>query len=432
MKKVLKKIGSVFNFKHEPVLKIVSVLLALVFWVFVMDQENPITSRVLYSVPVSYVGEVPADYVVVDSPNYYSSVEIKGRRNAVLAARPSDFTLTIDLTKLREGSTITDIQSTNILEDVEIVSLKPSTGKVVIEKIISESKPVQYALSSKFEDSLARSVITLSPSEVVVSGARSVVNRVKNLQLVIDAASIGESKIFEAVIVPRDNNGGIVEDVRLGRKSVTVTVQAIREKAVRVEAKYEAEIADGFAIESFVVPNETAIIYGDANLVDSISVIEAEPPMITGSESIEDALVFNLPEGVFIQEPEKLVYRATIKPIVERELFIDGMEMAVENLGEGLVAEITPPPSESEEEGEEPETSWPITILIRGLESEIRKIHADDFELSVDLAELTPGVYEVPVIVKAVGNAEDNEKIEYEVTLGEMVPITITEETEEE
>ncbi len=412
MKKFLKSLLSMFNFRHESATKIISILLAVLFWIFVMDKENPVITRVFYNVPVSYAGSVDSELVISSAPKYYANVEISGRRNSVLAVRSDYLSLSIDLSKLVEGTNNAEIDISSTFNDVTVVGISPSNAAVVLEKVISAAKPVNYYLTAPFDETLSTSVVKVNPTQVVVSGPRSLVSRVVELVGYIDASEISESKTFELLVTPIDSMGEAVNGVSTSGNTVTAMISAVRTKTVPVKVDYTDETDEGYELHEFKLDATEAKISGDPQYVDSVSELRASPVAVTGNENVAGRLVFDYSQNITIHNEETLTYSAEVLKIENSDLSYDVSEVAIVGLAENLTAKL--------QEG------FNITITLRGIAPAISGIKKSDFSLSVDLSGYDAGTHTVELRIEPAQNLiTENTKFTYELTAGSPINVQI-------
>lgn len=419
MKKFFAKLLSIFNFKHEAAIKLISILLAILFWVFVMDKENPVITRVFYNIPVSYVGELGEDLVVSSAPRYYANVEVSGRRNSVLAARSDYIKLTVDYADLVDGSNKAVVEISSNLTDVSIVSVNPSNVPVVLEKIISAEKPVTYYYSAPFDDTLKSSYIRVNPAQMVVSGPRSLVGRVVELAGYIDASTISESKTFELLVTPVDSMGEVVNGVSVTGNTVTAAISAVRTKTVPIAAQFEDETDEGYELNGYTLSKTEAVISGDPEYIDAVSELRADTVVVSGFESVKGNLIFNVSDGINIQDADEFTYSAEVLKIETAEFVYSPDEIKLIGLGD-LQRAVLP-------------DDYAAVITIRGFLREIQDVSKSDFELSLDLSGYEDGVHTAALSVATGEHLDtDNEHVVFEITQGSEITFRIETEKEEE
>lgn len=406
MKKILNKIFSIFNFRQDLTLKLVSLLFAVLFWVFVMDKENPVVTRTLFNVPVAYSGEVRQNLVLTSAPKYYANVEISGRRNSVLAMRSDSVSLFVSLAHLKDGSNHPSIEYATNLADVNITKIYPETIKVDTEQIIRAQRPVIYILRTPFGEAYRNSAIALSPSELVIEGPRSLVASVASLNVDIDAASITESKDFQVIAEPINSLGERVEGITISADTVTAKATAVKEKVVPVVYRYEDRTDENFEFKSFSVSSASVTVRGNPASVDAVSSVSAETVIINDLSDASGVLQITPIEGISIIG-EEIRYRAELDryDTVRFELTPQNVEYL--NLGEGFDATTE---------------DFLVSVNIRLPEEEKDRLNASGFKLIADLNDLEEGRHRM--IAKLEAELPEKAKLQSEEEIEIHVNIT--------
>ena len=90
-------------------LKIVSVIVAFLFWLVIINITDPTTSKTFYDIPVQILNEnvitsANQVYDIVDGDTV--KVTVKGKRSFVEKLKESDFTATADLSELSKVNAV--------------------------------------------------------------------------------------------------------------------------------------------------------------------------------------------------------------------------------------------------------------------------------------------------------------------------------------
>lgn len=128
-------------------LKIVSLIVAFLFWLVIINITDPTTSKTFYDIPVQILNEnviTSANQVfdIVDGDTV--KVTVKGKRSFVEKLKESDFTATADLSELSKVNAVSinvklNKESTSSVD----VDWNNAVLKVALEKRITKSFKVE-------------------------------------------------------------------------------------------------------------------------------------------------------------------------------------------------------------------------------------------------------------------------------------------------
>ncbi|NLZ82742.1 MAG: hypothetical protein GX915_03650, partial [Clostridiales bacterium] len=135
-------------FEKDLVIKIISVLTAILIWFVVLDSDNPFEERTI-TVPLTSNVEVlqlkNLQIVGTALPNSID-IKIKGRRHKISGVTANDFKVSIDLSELSEsGNNTISVNPPEYFgdQDIIIVGMSPSSLNVKLERKVGKQYPVE-------------------------------------------------------------------------------------------------------------------------------------------------------------------------------------------------------------------------------------------------------------------------------------------------
>jgi YbbR domain-containing protein len=153
------------------VLKVLSLVFALVLWFFVMGERK---LEVGYAVPLE-LQNVPEGMIVTNEVPSLVDVRISGPRTLLMNLRPTDISISVDLKGLQSGITSFKRleERLNIPSGLKVTRLSPSFVDVKLERIKEKAVPVKVLLSGTPVEGFRVSGVRTSPDQLVVEGAES-------------------------------------------------------------------------------------------------------------------------------------------------------------------------------------------------------------------------------------------------------------------
>ncbi|MDK2868722.1 MAG: hypothetical protein PWP38_3037 [Clostridiales bacterium] len=381
------------NLNHNTGTKIFSLVLAILFWVFVMDQVDPEITKVIESVPVQLINQQELDQndlIIMDQHDYFVNVEITGRRNNVLNTNKSSIYLWADVRNVKKGSNILQINKTINSEAVSIQTLIPNEIVLSIDQIVSIPKPVQVTTSGSYQEGFYQSGMTISPEEVKVIGPESVVNQVAYLGGTLNVSNIDSDATKQISLVPYDNDGEMVSGVTLDESYSSVTINVGMEKNVAVKPVINGVPMEGFEVVAATISPEYVIISGNESAVFPLSEVFAEPINLKGEEAssfiVEKSI--ELPSGVQSNAENNMVQiEVLIEPVITKEFNFNVKDIPIVNLSDTLGTNLS-------------ENTDTINIKVKDVESIINNVSKDDIHLSINFGIVDKaGLYRLKVNV---------------------------------
>lgn len=398
-------------------IRIISVIFAMVLWLYVASEQNPMEYKNLKEVHVQLINlesVAKSGMVIQDEQVYKVDVTLQGKRSILSEVKATDIRVEADLRGFNQkGVNSIPVEVKGVPTNIELIDFTPKNIKVALEPIISVQVPVGVNATGRPKDGYTSLQPVVTPGEVLVKGPESLVSNIKvqTAALKLDGAEEDVRGILPVKVMDQDGNE--ITGVEISPNIVEVNVPVRRTKEVKVDVAIQGEPAQGYEIVSILQDRQTVVAYGEQNLIDGIESIATKPVNIAGIEqnaSYQAELI--IPEGVsIIGNIGKINVNVSIEKIVTKNLTIERITPV--NIGKGL---------RIEDNSELPR----VEMTLEGTESIINRITANDITIYVDLKDLGRGTHNAPLQVDlpdgVSGKALQPDKVEIE-----LVPINGSE-----
>jgi YbbR domain-containing protein len=398
--------------RNKNVTKILSLLIAIVLWVYVIAFQNPPTTQLIYNIPIELqnIGNLTQNGLAISEVSRETvNVVVRGTR-ADIARYQDQITVVANVFGHGIGDDhVVQVNAFPATNRLVVEEVRPAAIRVTIENLVSVYKPVTLAFTGDAQPDTEPGRITVQPEQIEVKGPQSWVEAVSYVGVSVPYSQLsrdGSTLIFPVSVL--DAMGEAVRNIDLSSGTVRVDATLFDTKEVPIFVEVTGEISEIYEITELYIP-QTIRIRGSRSAVENIEYIEAEPIDISEVEITSQLPVRPiLPEGV---EPARgfadIHVNIVIKGISNKAFEYSSSKIEKNGLGEGLNAYINTPA---------------LMLKVTGKETIIDSAGEEDFRLSVDLQGLEPGAYVIPVFV-----SHDKELIDWEIIPGE-VHITISED----
>ena len=271
--------------KYNSKIKIISLLSAMVLWMYVMAIVDPEETKLFENIPVTITNKNELnerDLVIYPEQDLTTNIYVTGKLS--------------NLKKVTKDDINVYGQINNPLEGNNEIYLKVSTSQrvnydfknpvmiVTLEKIISEDKSIKVDITGSGKNNVDNIMLQDNIDKVSISGPRSLVNKVKRVVGTVKVS--GESNNFSQSIKlePVDANGKVVEGVELEKDSVNVNIILLAQKTVPIILKLSDNSESGV---NYTMSQNTVTIKGKKDIVDSINNIETQYLQVPSGITIE-------------------------------------------------------------------------------------------------------------------------------------------------
>lgn len=359
--------------KYNSKIKIISLLSAMVLWMYVMAIVDPEETKLFENIPVTITNKNELnerDLVIYPEQDLTTNIYVTGKLS--------------NLKKVTKDDINVYGQINNPLEGNNEIYLKVSTSQrvnydfknpvmiVTLEKIISEDKSIKVDITGSGKNNVDNIMLQDNIDKVSISGPRSLVNKVKR---VVGTVKVnGELNDFSQSIKlePVDAKGKVVEGIELEKDSVNVNITLLTQKTVPITLKLSDNSESGV---NYTMSQNTVTIKGKKDIVDSINDIETQPVKLSEiSPGTSKDIYLQVPSGITI-ETKYITIKKNSEENAVAEYTYTAEDIEIRNNIENIdKSKIKIPNS--------------INVSIEYLQSE-GSINKDDIKLYIDLNEVS-------------------------------------------
>ena len=281
--------------KNEWPLKVISILLAIVLWGFVVTQELVHTDETL---PIEAVNAPPGLVATVIQPPKVN-VKFEGRQQMMDKAKLTQTRVVADLAGrvLGENSVVLEIRS--VPPGIR-ASVERQVVRVTLDARDSIQRSVTVETIGKQAQGFRREPSRVQPETVTIEGASSELRNVARAVAVVDISGLTKTVQKEVAVELRDERNVLISGLRTqpAQVQVTVPIRSVATKTVPITPQL-SDAPAGYKVASVQTSPSTATITGEKSAVEAVEYIrtvEIGIGDLRGRETFIPNLVF--PEGI--------------------------------------------------------------------------------------------------------------------------------------
>lgn len=330
-------------------LKILSLLLAVLLWVVILNVDDPVISDVIENIPVISINEnvlKSKDQVYEVISGDTVDVKVKGKRSIIESLRTTDFQVIADLSQLSIVNAVPiDISVPEYNDKIEITDRDSFTMKVALENLDTQQFRINVVENGTVAEGYYIKEKTARPNMIQVSGAESIIKKIKEVVVEINVNNADES--FKETAIPKvyDNNGTLMDSSKLtfNFEEVDVAIDLLKTKTVNLFIELQGTPYFGYEYVSFQYEPKQVVIAGEQEELDKVQYIMGEYSIVNKREDIEDEVNiedFIKEDVILIDENQNAVVNIDIEKQETKEISFDTSEIEVRNIPEGMVYTI--------------------------------------------------------------------------------------------
>lgn len=279
-------------------IKIISLLSAIVLWMYVMAVVDPEDTKLYENIPITItnLNEIKDLGLVVDpDDNLVTSVYIKGKLSDLqkISANNIDVYGTVSIPI--EGQNQLYLRAS--VNDKVTTEFKSDTIVINLEKSIEEEKNITVNITGVYKDNVDK--VDLDKTKVVVSGPRSSVDSVKYVQATFDANKESvDTKSTELELKALDSEMNEVDHVTLEFNKVTAKVSYFQQKQVKINPIFSSNESNLVQDQDFTIIPSEINIKGKSDVINNIDSINTKIINVDELGTNNKIVDLDIPDGI--------------------------------------------------------------------------------------------------------------------------------------
>lgn len=293
-------------------LKIVCLLLAIILWFLIINEQNPV-SEGSYTVPV-VIENLDSQYITSNVPKTVY-VRLSGPRNTIINVGPSDIKAYIDLADAQEGDMDVPIH-VEIPSGTELKKQSMATAKITVDVYAVREFNLTPHLVGKMDKDSFISNLKIVPEKVVVSGARRLIQKVDKAVVEIPVGDKNEDFSLMAQIHLLAADGSKVDGLEMTpwQSNLRVSIgHNAASKKVPVHVTSYGTVSDGVTLKALKADPDEVEVRGDANVLQGVSRIDLTPVNVQGLAEDKEWKILVSPINGVIVNPDVVDVTATVE-----------------------------------------------------------------------------------------------------------------------
>lgn len=373
---------------------IVSLILAVIVFI-VVDQKilgySESYAEVLKEQPVNVIYNEEA-YVIEGIPEKADITLIGSHADLYFAKQSVAHYVDVDLSGLKPGTHRVNLKYSQGLTSIDY-KVNPSVATVIIYPKISETRTLTVDILNKdrLNPKLVISNVQIENDKVVIKGAEKELKKVASVKALVDVKNIikqevGTTTLKDVPLKAYDENGDVVNVEIVPEKidaEITIT-SPNKELPIRVIPK--GEVAFGQAISAIDINETKVTVYGNEETLATLQYIPVEVDVSGLKDNHQYKMELSKPVGITSMSVNNVTVKVSLDKVSNKE--IENVNIKYLNLNDKYTVQ-------GFSDGD-----IKITVILKGVQSVLDQIKAEDITAYIDLKGLGEGEHEVDVQVE--------------------------------
>ena len=402
---------------HNLSLKMLSLLVALVVWLIIINIEDPTISKNIIGIPVQVINENAISeagkcYVLDDTDSV--DIRVRGPKSVIDKVKESDFKAVADLSKYSITNSVpVEVKfdsSRDFSIEPEIIYGESNNINILLDDFVTQSYDVDTVIKGNVNDGyyISKDEIQLNDKKIKISGPETLINEVNRVSVTIDVSDIKEETTVMASVKAYDAYGAIIESDRMiyNRDTINATVKPLIKKDIPIKVITKGKAKKNYKENNIKSSVESISIAGNRDSVNAMGVITLEVDISDTNKKITKK--FDLTK--YISSTVKLISSRSetevtidFEKLVTKNIRFKSSDINFINIKQGLLNKF--------------DKDKTLSVKIRGLEKDIKNITYTELVPYIDLGKLDVGKHNVKVKFENTNNIDIVEDAILEVTI---------------
>lgn len=300
-----------------------SLLAAMLIWIYVVYEINPIFETTIKNVPINYI-KYSEDFsngklAALSKSHETVNVKIKGKRGTLSKVKRESVYCNVNMSDVNvAGTHKIPISVSFDISGVELVSKDPYNVMVQVDKVVTRELDINVETKGTPADGYIYDSIEYATDKIRITGADSVVGKVKSAKISVDIAGKTDSQNGRYKILLMDKNGDEVSDEGISKNISYVELKCniLRLKELKVSPKLSDKVTyNGKKVTVDKISPDKIAVLGSKTLLSSVDEIETEEINVNRLKDGDTvkAKLSELPQNVKFEDEEIKEIEITFK-----------------------------------------------------------------------------------------------------------------------
>jgi len=378
---------------HNLGLKLLSVALAALLWLVVINSQDPVETVTFEDVPVTIINEdalTAKDKIPEVVEGDTISVVVEARRSICEKLTRADIIAVADFEKISVTDAVPiDVSVRGYSErEVEIVRGLNHVMKLRLEDSISKDFRVKISTTGNTKEGYVVGDMEASPNMITLTGSSTQISNVKEVVLVVGVEGISKDSVATGIPVIYNMKGEVVNSnkVTMSASEVSVTIPVLKTKTVKIIVNTVGEPAPGYEVGSISYQPDMVTVAGTlGDLVLLGSTIKAQCDVTDQSGVVEAnidiaSLWDESYESLRLVDEDKLAVTITMKEYEEKVFELNPAAIELRGASDKLEYAIG--------------SLFVTQVRVKGKEASLKDLNLQKLAPYIDVSEIyMPGSY---------------------------------------
>lgn len=303
--------------KSDNMLKIISLVIAIGLWIYVVLVQNPDREETFKNVPVVFTQKAELEekgLTLLNDKDITIDLTVRGNVKNIVNMSSSDITVIASLSSVEEKGSHSVATSVVLpYGNLEVLNKKPSTITVDVDDLVTEAFDVKVVAKGTPMESYITGELKSTPEKITLKGAKSIIDGVHSVvaEVDVDNKNSDIATVTGPKLIDSNNTEISSSHISFDTQEIQVRCEMLKTKTVDLIPELSSNlISEDYLYQPDKNTLSTINIKGPANIIDRLTEVKTMPITLSDIDESGNAEVdLNLPDGVSSLDGDTFVIR---------------------------------------------------------------------------------------------------------------------------
>ena len=233
--------------------KILALVIAIILWINVMDEVDPLIEIEYPDIPVEYVNAdnlAKEGLIILEPKESTIRVKVAGNKSNMNQFSSNNISAKVDLENVTIGkNTVSvDLKLVNNISNIRLVDYKPREVVFSIDQIGETSKDIAIELLGELPEGYVLDDVIVEPTEAKITGPKSYINKIHQVVARIDLTDKTDAFNKSVPLEILDIDGESIKGITRNPSMVNISVPIHRKQSVPINLKTTNELPSHYKL----------------------------------------------------------------------------------------------------------------------------------------------------------------------------------------
>lgn len=381
--------NAMINFlKNNTMLKLFSILLAVLMWIYVVQIENPQFEITVQGISVRLLNEsqlASRGLMIVEQSSDTMSIRAKGKRQSVIGLKAADVSASIDVGNIQQAGNYSFAPQLTFPDDsISVAEKNPRSITISVDLKGEKNQDITAKVTGTPKEGYYAAEPELYQKEVVIQGPSGLLEQIAKVTAVIDVdgAKKDVKKQVKLQLLKSDGSEIISDKITVSTPVVTVVCKIYPTKKVNLEYEVTGSLnVEDYSLKETVISNPSITVAGSEDVLEHLEYIDL------GSFDLGEVTPSNYKKVFPIPLGDSLISVDGIRNVAVEAVLVSDRKKLVEVTGFQL--------EHLDSKAQASVITQSLQIELEGDKEVLAQVSEDSLTVTLDLEGCVEGVYQI-------------------------------------